>query len=103
MWSFFKQLLKQNYSVVILVLGAFFAGISCITVGQKDTYFLTHSPTPLELFGLGLVLILVSVAAFAHSVWRPPDFGGLDLSVVKENRGTFSTIIDSCEIVRSAS
>jgi hypothetical protein len=98
MWSFFKQLLKQNYSVVILVLGTFFAGISCITVGQKDTYLLTHSPTPLELFVLGVVLILVSIVAFAHSVWRPADFGGLDLSVVKENRGTFSITIDSCEI-----
>jgi len=98
MWSFLKQLLKENYSVVILVFGAFFAGISCITVGQKDTYLLTHSPTPLALFVLGLVLILVSVAAFAHSVWQPPDSDGLDLSVVKENRGIFSTTIDDCEI-----
>jgi hypothetical protein len=98
MWSSLNQLLKQKYYVVILVLGAFFAGISCITVGQKDTYLLTHSPTPLALFVLGLVLILVSVAAFAHSVWQPPDSDGLDLSVVKESRGIFSTTIDDCEI-----
>ena len=99
MWSFAKQLLKQNYSVIILIVGAFLSGISCITVSQKDTYLQTHSPTPLALFVLGLVLILVSVAAFAHSVWQSPDPGGLDLSVVKESRGIFSTTIDNeCEI-----
>jgi len=98
MWSFFKQLLKQNYSVIILIVGAFLAGISCITVSQKDTYLLTHAPTPLALFVLGAVLIFVSVAAFAHSVWWPPSIGGLDLSAVKESRGTFSTTVGGCEI-----
>jgi hypothetical protein len=98
MWSFFKQLLKQNYSVIVLILGAFFAGISCITVGQKDTYLLTHTPTPLVLFVLGAVLILVSVTSFAYSNWRPPGIGGLDLSAVKESRGIFSTKVVDCEI-----
>ena len=79
MRSFFKQIPKQNYSVIILIVGAFLAGISCITVSQKDTYLLTHAPTPLALFVLGAVLIFVSVAAFAHSVWWPPSIGGLDL------------------------
>ena len=98
MWSFFKQLSKQNYSVIVLVLGAFLAGVSCITVGQKDTYLLTHTPVPLALFVLGTALILVSVIASAYSNWRPPVIGGLDLSMVKESRGTFSTEVDECEI-----
>lgn len=77
--------------------------VPCVTV-DKDYRLLTHPPNTLWPVSVGLAMLVLSAAAFALQLWhidkdgRVKDWGGLDLTRVREENGILSTHISGCEI-----
>jgi hypothetical protein len=98
-----KELLKQPYWVIALVLGVALVVFPCVTV-DRDNHWTTHPPTTLYLVWVGVGLLLLSSASFGYAlVWggsgEVPDLGaGLDLSRVRESDGVLWTMVGGCEI-----
>jgi hypothetical protein len=98
MTSVLKALLKQQYWLIALVLGAGFVALPCISI-DEDYKLTTHAPTTLWLTGVGILLLMLSTAARAYSLRSQPDAsGGLDFSRVAESGGVYSTVVAGCEI-----
>jgi hypothetical protein len=97
MWQALKALLKQQYWVMTLFLGVALVGISCINL-DKDRYWSTHSPDPVALFAVGIVLLLASILSFIYSLKDPVANSGLHLDLVAERGGIFSTYVGDCEV-----
>jgi hypothetical protein len=97
-----KEVIKQPYWVIALVLGGLLVALPCITI-DKDHHWTTHPPDSLLLVVVGIALLLVSVAAFGFWLWPKHATGddsdaGLDLALVKESDGVISTTVGDCEI-----
>ena len=96
----FKQLLKQPYWGIALVIGALLIALPCVTV-DKDNHFSSHPPSSIWPVACGLAMLCLSAVAFGFALWskRSGDVGaGLDLTRVKRHNGTFSTNVSGCEI-----
>lgn len=96
-----KALLKQPYWIIALVLGAALVTIPCLSV-NKDHWEM-HPPSTLLPVVVGIILLFISVSAFAFTIWaqRTPiaDVGaGLDLTRVREADGVMWTTVSGCEI-----
>src|SRR2546423_12359752 len=98
-----KELLKQPYWVIALVLGVTLVALPCVRF-DKDWHFSTHQPTTYLLVWVGVALLLLSAAAFAFVLLSKRaldgmDIGvGLNLSQVKESDGRIWTSVNSCEV-----
>lgn len=97
-----KDLLKQPYWVIALVLGVALVGLPCVTV-DKDYHWTTHPPTTLVLVIVGIALLVLSSTAFGFTFLTKPtgdanQIGGLDLARVKESDGLLWTNVGGCRI-----
>jgi hypothetical protein len=98
-----KELFKQPYWVIALILGAALVGMPCVTV-DKDYRLATHPPNTLLLAAIGGALLILSAAGFAFTLWskRASDEHnpalGLDLTRVREADGAMWTTVGGCEI-----
>lgn len=97
-----KNLIKQPYWVITLILGVSLVVSTCISL-DKNHYWITHSPNTYILVVFGSALIVLSIVAFAASLILPiflrrDDSGGLDLRRVRETDGYLWTRVDDCEI-----
>jgi hypothetical protein len=98
-----KALIKQPYWIITLILGVGMIALPCITLdsGNRPT---THPPTTWLLVIVGIVLLLVSIAAFAYiqySTHKNAANGGdgtLDMSSVKQEGDALYTCVNDCEI-----
>ena len=97
-----KELVKQPYWVLTLVLGVVAVTFPCVTI-DKDYRWISHPPSTLYPVIIGIGLLVTSVAGFGWTLWskRPTNadpVGGLDLTRVKESNGVLSTTVGGCEI-----
>lgn len=97
-----KDLLKQPYWVIALVLGVALVGLPCVTV-DKDYRWTTHPPTTLVLVIVGIALLVLSSTAFGFTLLAKPtgdanELGGLDLGRVKESDGVLWTNVSGCRV-----
>jgi antiphage defense system Thoeris ThsA-like protein len=94
------ELFKQPYWVVALILGVALIAAPSLTI-EKDNWS-THPPTTFVPVYAGALLLVLSVAAFAGSIWERLQIAenatGLDLTRVREGDGILSTIVSGCEI-----
>jgi hypothetical protein len=100
MWQALRELLRQPYRVVALLLGVILLSGPCITI-DKNYAWTTHEPTTLWPVLVGLSLIALSAVAFFFELRRNPteEVGaGIDLSRVQQSKGTFWTSVAGCEI-----
>ena len=100
MWGSIKALFKQPYWTLALVASVVLIAAPCVSVDGHN--FTTHSPNTWVLIGVGIFLLLVSIAAFAYSVWsgyKTSVVGeGLDLSRVRSEGGDLYALVNNCEI-----
>lgn len=61
--DFMKELLKQPYWVIALILGVALVAFPCVTV-DKHYHWSPHQPSTLLPVTVGLVLLLVSTVGF---------------------------------------
>lgn len=92
-----KELLKQPYSVIVLVIGAVFVAGPCVTI-DNDYHWSTHAPTTPKLFVPGIGLLILSLIVFGIEIWIKrsrvgTEIGGLDLSKVHEHNGALCTSV----------
>jgi hypothetical protein len=98
-----KELLKQPYWVIALLVGAIFVALPCITF-DKDWHPSSHNPTTFWLFGVGIALVLISTASFVFTVFSEhkskqlPPAGDPKSSQVRESDGIMSVEVSGCEI-----
>jgi hypothetical protein len=100
MWQTFREALKQPYRVLVLIFGVILLAGPTITI-DKNYAWSTHEPTTLWPVLVGMALIALSAVAFFFEarLSLSKDVGaGVDLSRVKESKGTFSTVVAGCEI-----
>jgi hypothetical protein len=102
MTDLLRELLKQPFWVLMLLLGAAFVAFPCVTV-NKEFYWTTHGPKSLWPMIVGIALTSLSVVSFGYTLWSKrvggaDDVGGLDLSRVKEDKGALWTTVAGCEI-----
>lgn len=99
----FKELLKQPYWVIALILGVGLVTFPCITI-DKDYHWVTHSPNPFLPVVVGIVMLLLSSVSFAFTLLSKRSANadnvgaGLDLTRVKESKGVLWTTVGRCEI-----
>jgi hypothetical protein len=98
-----KELVKQPYWIIALLLGAALVAFPCITV-DKDYHWTSHQPSTLFPVVVGIILLLLSSIAFGLTLLprRSTDAdnlsAGLDLTRVKESNGVLWTTVGGCEI-----
>src|SRR5690242_6305490 len=97
-----KELTKQPYWVIALILGVALIALPSLTV-VKDYHWAAHSPTAFVPVAASLGLLVLSAAAFWFSLSRKnatnDDVGrGLDLTRVKEKNGVVWTTVSGCEM-----
>ena len=100
MWQVLRDVLKQPYRVIALILGVLLIAAPTVTI-DKSYVWTTHEPTTLWLVMAGVTLLALSAAAYFFELWweASADAGrGVDLSLVKESKGIFSTEVAGCEI-----
>jgi len=104
MLGWLKDLAKQPWWVIVLLLGAVLVAMPTIRIdrSEKDYVFATHPPTTLVPVGVGILLMAVAVSgalAIHYRAAAVSDVGaGLDLSRVREVKGALSTLVAGCEI-----
>jgi hypothetical protein len=97
-----KELIKQPYWIIGLILGAALIAAPCVTI-DKEFRFSTHSPSTYWLAVPGAALILFSALVFAYTTWsnhvlNKNAASGLDLSRVKQSKDALSVLVNNCEI-----
>src|SRR5437870_5366827 len=98
-----KELLKQPYWIIALILGVGLIAFPCVTI-DKDYHWTTHHPTTLFPVVVGIALLLVSSVSFGLTLLsnrstNADNVGaGLDLTRVKETNGVLWTTVGGCEI-----
>jgi hypothetical protein len=98
-----KELLKQPYWIIALILGAVLVALPCVTF-TSGWLWTTHPPTTYWLVCVGAALLVLSAGAFGFVLWSKRgsdglDFGaGLNLSHVKESNGRIWTTVNQCEV-----
>lgn len=96
--SAIKELLKQPYWVLALVLGVILVLVPYVTV-DKDYRWNTHPATATLPVWIGTALLVLSAGGFLLTFRSQQRAGtGLDLSRVKESDGVLSTSVGGCEI-----
>ena len=99
----FKELLKQPFWIIALILGVVLEVLPCVTI-DKDWHFSTHPPTTYWLVWIGITLLLVSIASFAYTLYSKQSASvsgadaGLNYTHVKESNGIMWTMVGDCEI-----
>ena len=99
MWPAIQAIMKQPYSVIALLLGVILVAISTTTIDKNFVW--THEPKTLWLALLGIALTSFSIVIFLLERWlsASKDIGrGVDLSLVREAKGVYSTEVAGCEI-----
>jgi hypothetical protein len=102
MVDLFKDIVKQPYWVITLIVGVALVLLTTISV-DKGFRWEAHGPSSRFLVIIGLILLCVSVAGFGLNLWSQLSASravgrGLDLSQVKESTGVHSTTVSGCEI-----
>jgi len=98
-----KELVKQPFWIIGLLLGVVLVAFPCITI-DKDFHWTTHPPTTLVPVAVGIALLILSSAIFAFTLVTnraatSNDVGaGLDLNRVREIDGALSANVGGCEI-----
>lgn len=94
-----KELIKQPYWAIALILGVVLISFPSVTI-DKDYHWVSHPPNTLWPVFVGLALLLVSAAGFWLSFReKRADIGrGLDLTRVKERDGGLWTNVSGCQI-----
>jgi hypothetical protein len=98
-----KELAKQPYWVIALILGAVLVALPCIAI-DKDYLLTSHQPTTLLPVVIGILLLLLSAVAFGLTVlskrskYAGEDAVGVDLTRVKESNGALWTTVGGSEI-----
>ncbi|MBI4484754.1 MAG: hypothetical protein HY655_01975 [Acidobacteria bacterium] len=104
MFDWLKDLAKQPWWVVVLLLGAVLVVIPTIGIDRsaEGYVFATHPPTTLVPVGIGVFLVAVAVGGALVIHYRAAAVSAvgasLDLSRVREVRGELSTLVADCEI-----
>lgn len=101
MFDALKELAKQPFWIVALILGALLIAFPSVTI-DKDNTWATHQPTTFIPVIIGAVLLLLASASFGFTLWSSNPTAatdsGLDLSRVKERDGMLWTTVSGCEI-----
>jgi hypothetical protein len=103
MFDTFKELLKQPYWILALVLGVVLVMLPCVTIGGGNRWT-THPPSTLLPVVVGIALLLVSLGSFGFTLLSAPAAAeramnaGLDLTRVKEANGVLWTRVGGCDI-----
>jgi len=103
MMDVLKELAKQPYWIIALILGVVLVAFPCVTI-DKDYHWTSHQPTTLLPVVVGIVLLVLSAVAFGYTLVlrRSPGAGGiaggLDLTRVKEHEGELWTTVGGTEI-----
>lgn len=102
MFDALKALFKQPYWIILLILGALFVLLPCMTV-DKDFHLTTHPPTTFVPVVIGAAMLFFSLAIFVFSLWTKHELekyadAGLNLKAVKESSGIMWTTINGCEV-----
>jgi hypothetical protein len=97
-----KELLKQPYWIITLVLGVFLIVFPSVTI-DKEYRWITHEPSTWVPVIIGIALLVLSVSSFGYTLLsnskKDSNLGtGLDLTRVKENNGVLWTTVGGCEI-----
>lgn len=96
-----KALFKQPYWIIALILGAALVALPYLTF-DKD-HWTTRAPIGYLPAIVGIALLVLSFVAFGYTLLAKrgndaDQFGGLDLSRVKEGDGALWTSVSGCEI-----
>jgi hypothetical protein len=100
MFDTLKELIKQPYWVIALIVGALLITFPCVTI-DKDNHFSAHPPNTVWPMRIGLGLCLLSAIGFLFTLssQRAGNEGaGLDLTRVNEHGGEFWTNVSGCEV-----
>jgi hypothetical protein len=103
MMDLLKELVKQPYWVIALILGAAMVTFPTVTI-DKDYHWATHHPSTFIPVWIGIGLLLLSSIGFWFTLLSKPsknagEIGaGLDLTRVKESNGVLWTTVGGCEI-----
>lgn len=94
-----KELIKQPYWIIALILGSILIIFPCVTIDKEN--FQSHAPTTFLPVSMGIGLLVVSLFSFGFTLWSNhkkelQTAGGLDLSQVKETKGALSINIGKC-------
>ncbi len=94
-----KDIIKQPYWVIALILGVILVAAPCVTIDSNYKWS-THQPSTILPVVIGIVLLLLSSVAFWFDLIskKSIEAAGLDMTLVAENKGVFSTTIDGSEI-----
>ncbi|HZT43560.1 MAG TPA: macro domain-containing protein [Chthonomonadaceae bacterium] len=101
MYDTIKEMLKQPYWVITLLLGAGLVALPCITI-DKNNHWTSHSPKTYLLVVIGVLLLILSMASYWFTLLTKPSRDeagtGLDLTCVKEEKDALWTTVGDCEI-----
>jgi hypothetical protein len=98
-----KELVKQPYWIIALLLGAALVAFPCITI-DKEYHWTSHPPSTVLPVVIGIVLLSLSSITFGltllprRSTNADDLSAGLDLTRVKESNGVVWTTVGGCEI-----
>lgn len=97
-----KELIKQPYWIITLILGVILVILPTVSL-DKEYHWVTHKPNTWVLVIFGSALLVFSVASFGYTLLsnskKDTNLGtGVDLTRVKENNGVFWTTVGGCEI-----
>lgn len=100
MINFVAKLVDKPYWAIALILGVVLVVFPCVTI-DRNYRWSSHPPDTLVPVVVGILLVLISAAAFVLSLVRRDtvDRGaGIDLTHVKEDREALWTTVGGCEI-----
>src|SRR5436853_1950968 len=98
-----KELLKQPYWIIAMILGVGLIAFPCVTI-DKDYHWTTHPPNTIFPVVVGILLLLLSAASFGFTLLSKRSTNadnvgaGLDLTRVKEKNNMLWTTVGGCEI-----
>jgi hypothetical protein len=95
-----QDALKQAYRILALLFGVNLLAGPCITISKEDTWS-THTPPTVWPVLVGSALIVLSVLLHFLETRQSPSVNigaGVDLSRIKESKGSFWTEVAGCEI-----
>jgi hypothetical protein len=97
-----RELFKQPFWVIALVLGVFLIAFPCVTI-DKDFHWSPHSPSTVLPVVAGATTVLLATALFAFTLWKRFNqealvVGGVDLARVSEIGDVLSTVVSGCEL-----
>jgi hypothetical protein len=98
-----RDIVKQPYWVIALIVGVVLVAGPCVTMDKEHSWS-THPPTSYWPIGVGIALVIVSASAFLLNGWLVERSAnrnasvGLDFSRVSEREGEVWATVGGCEI-----